>query len=110
MAFPPVPPVPAVSPPEARDLIDSGALLIDVRAAQGWTPARIPGADHKPLPHINDWYPDLPADRAIVVQCATGARSEAVVKALTRQVAMTDVHNLAGGIVAWAQAGLPIES
>lgn len=85
-------------------------MLIDVREQDEWDESRIAGADFKPMSTINSWYADLPQDRPIVVYCHTGVRSEAVVKALTQQAGMTDVHNMIGGITAWALHGLPLET
>jgi rhodanese-related sulfurtransferase len=72
--------------------------------------ARIPGAELKPMSEINDWYVDLPRDRQIVFQCRTGARSAQVVHALITQAGFDNVINLSGGIVAWAEAELPVDT
>jgi len=71
--------------------------------------ARIPGAVHHPMGAIDDWWEHLPRDRAVIVQCHTGARSARVVQALTGRGGMDNVHNLTGGIVAWAAAHHPTE-
>ncbi len=110
MSFTPDPLVPAVDAPEASRLSEAGALIIDVREAHEHAANRIADAELRPMSQINDWYAALPRDRTIVVQCATGRRSEQVVKALTQQAGFTDVWNLAGGIVAWHEAGLPVET
>lgn len=101
--------VPSVLPERANDMVTAGALLLDVREQDEWDESRIHGAEFKPMTSINDWYRDLPNDRAIVVYCHTGVRSEAVVKALTQQAGMADVHNMTGGITAWENRGLPLE-
>lgn len=106
----PVPIVPTVVPKDVDALVDGGALLIDVREQQEWDQARIPRSVLQPMSLINDWYLDLPRDRTIVVSCRTGHRSARVVHALIEQAGFEDVHNLGGGIVAWAEAGLPTES
>lgn len=103
------PQVPTVDPAEAAEKIGEGALLIDVREQAEWDEARIPGAVHRPIGTINDWYTELPADRDIVFQCHTGGRSAQVVAALSTQAGMTNVWNLAGGIVAWANTGHPVD-
>ena len=72
--------------------------------------ARIPGASFKPMSTINSWYADLPQDTTVIVQCRTGNRSHQVVYALMSQAGMTNVANLQGGIVAWAQDELPIDT
>lgn len=103
------PQVPTVDAQEAASRIATGALLVDVREQAEWDEARIPGALHRPIGTINDWYTDLPADREIVFQCHSGGRSAQVVHALTSQAGMENVWNLAGGIVAWANAGNPVD-
>jgi rhodanese-related sulfurtransferase len=103
------PQVPSVLPAEAQDLIDNGALLIDVREPNEWNHVRIPGAVLKPMSQINDWYGSLPRDTEVVVQCQTGNRSAHVVNALINQAGFEKALNLTGGIVAWAQAALPID-
>ncbi len=106
----PTPPVPTVHADEVDGLIDGGALLIDVREPKEWDQARIPRSELRPMSTINDWYADLPRDRTIVVSCRSGNRSGRVVQALIEQAGFEDVHNLAGGIIAWAEAGLDIDT
>lgn len=103
------PQVPTVDAAEAARRISQGALLIDVREQVEWDEARIPGAIHRPIGTINDWYTELPTDRDIVFQCHTGGRSAQVVQALSTQAGMTNVWNLQGGIVAWANAAQPVD-
>jgi rhodanese-related sulfurtransferase len=102
--------VPEISIEEVDDFVDRGALLIDVRELSEWTAGRIPRSELKPLSTINDWWQDLPRDRTIVVACRTGNRSAQVVQALISQGGFEDVHNLAGGIVAWAHDGRPVDA
>lgn len=90
-------------------MITDGALLIDVREPNEWDEARIPGAVSRPMSQINEWWQDLPNDRQIVLQCRSGGRSQQVAVALAGQAGFTNVHNLAGGIIAWDEADLPIE-
>lgn len=102
--------VPAVEPDEAATMMDDGALMIDVREADEWEVVRIPKAELKPMSTINEWYADLPRDRTIVVQCRSGQRSASVVRALRDQAGFDNAVNLAGGIIAWADSGLAVES
>ena len=106
-----LPPVPVVSPIEANQMMVNGeAVMIDVRESNEWAEARIPEAEFKPMSTISDWYEELPLDTTIIVQCRTGNRSHQVVHALMNQAGMDNVVNLAGGIVAWAQDELPVDS
>jgi rhodanese-related sulfurtransferase len=103
------PQIPAVDPAEAQARVDAGALLIDVREQREWDEARIGGSVLKPLSQANSWYGDLPEDREIIFYCRSGNRSGRIVHALMEQAGMTNVFNMTGGIIAWAQQGLPVE-
>lgn len=102
-------PVPEIGPEEAVELIESGALLVDIREWKEWAEARIPGAVFKPMSEINDWYHELPEDQTVILQCRTGNRSGVAVGALISQAGMSNVVNLAGGIVAWAENGQAVD-
>ena len=103
------PVVPEITVHEAQERLAHGALLVDIREQNEWDEARIPGAELKPMSRLNDWWHELPTDREIILQCRTGARSGRVTAALTDQAGLHNVMNLAGGIVAWHDAGFAIE-
>ncbi len=103
-------PVPEVSPLEAQVYLADGALLVDIRELAEWQESRIPGAVFKPMSELNDWYHDLPEDRVVILQCRTGNRSGVAASALINQAHMTNVYNLAGGIIAWDGSDLPIDT
>lgn len=90
-------------------MVAGEAIMIDVREANEWAEARIPGARFLPMSTINTWYEELPTDTTIIVQCRTGNRSHQVAYALISQAGIENVANLQGGIVAWAQDELPID-
>jgi DMSO/TMAO reductase YedYZ molybdopterin-dependent catalytic subunit len=56
--------------------------------------------------HVLEHRSDLPQDRRIVVVCRSGGRSAAVTESLCAWG--FDAVNLAGGMCAWAAAGLPV--
>lgn len=96
-----------IEPRRAEELVDGGAELIDTRRDHEWEGARIPGAQHIEVNRVSAEAASLPRDRPIVFYCRTGSRSAMVAEAL-RQAGF-DAYNLAGGIQAWADAGLEIE-
>ena len=100
--------IPEVSPVEASGRISAGAWAVDVREVFEWDEGRIADAVHNPLGLIQDWWQDLPRDRDVVIYCRTGARSGRAVAALVN-AGVDNVVNLAGGIEAWVESGLPIE-
>lgn len=108
MLEPVLPDVPEVDPSAAHDMTGQGAVLIDIREDEEWDQARIPGAEHRPMSRIQEWWSDLPENCDIILQCRTGSRSAHAVDALIRQGGLERVYNLAGGLVAWHTLGLPI--
>lgn len=79
-------------------------LLLDVREQDEWAAGHAPGAVHVPLGTLR--AADLRTDKPVVAVCRSGNRS-AVAAAALAQVGL-DVVNMAGGMTAWAAAGLPV--
>ena len=82
-------------------------ILLDVRELDEFTDVRAPGAALLPTSTFTSRVGELPADRALLVVCRTGARSAAVTSFLLR-AGRQDVVNVAGGMEAWEAAGLPV--
>lgn len=102
-------PSPEMAPRDAYPLVRaSDALLIDVREPDEWAEARIPGARLIPLGELAERLDELPRDATIILQCRSGNRSRSATQAL-REAGFARAVNLRGGILAWAQAGLPLE-
>ncbi|MFF5475110.1 rhodanese-like domain-containing protein [Streptomyces achromogenes] len=98
-----------LTPRQARQRTGDGtAVLIDVREAPEWDAGHAPGALHLPLSRLTAGAP-LPAaarGRTVVTICRSGHRSRQAAELLSgRGVEVTDV---AGGMIAWARAGLPV--
>jgi hydroxyacylglutathione hydrolase len=101
--------VPQIAPAAlAGELGDRAVQVIDVRSPGEWAEGHLAGARHIPLGYLTDRLADVPRDRRIVLQCRTGARS-AIAASVLRRHGVQDVANLAGGIVAWTEAGLPVD-
>jgi|GEM_PF-18262 len=92
----------------AKTLVDRGAVLLDVREPDEWYAEHAPGAMFIPMGRVRARQHELPRDRQIVVVCRSGGRSAAVTASLRRSG--FDAVNLAGGMCAWAAAGLPVVS
>jgi rhodanese-related sulfurtransferase len=97
---------PKASPEQARQLLDEGAILVDVREDAEWRAGHAPGARHIPLSRLPGRIKDLAPQRTVVTVCRSGHRSAAAAALLARQG--RDVINLSGGMRAWARAGLPV--
>lgn len=108
------PQVPTIDVHEAAAGAAAGAppgapapLLVDVRERNEFVEIRAPGAVLYPTSSFLLRFEDLPKDRPLHVVCRTGSRSTAVTAFLLRN-GWTDVHNVAGGMVAWLRAGLDV--
>lgn len=103
-----MPEVPEVSAGDGAALVEAGAFLLDVREQEEWDAGHAPGAHHIPLSQLGARASEVPEDRQVVAVCKMGGRSAAATDALNR--AGYDVVNLAGGMQAWAEAGLAVVS
>jgi rhodanese-related sulfurtransferase len=107
------PDVPQVSVQEAHERVTAGGpadpLIVDVRNPDEFARVRVPGSVLLPLPVFAQRYNELPADRPILVICATGNRSTTATAFLQRS-GYPESANIVGGIMAWYQAGLPVST
>jgi rhodanese-related sulfurtransferase len=108
--------VPRVSPAEARKLIGSGALVLDVRdAPEVEKSGKVQGAVHVSRGMLEfradpeSPYHDKKFDRArpVILYCASGGRSALSGKTL-KDMGYSEVYNL-GAFKDWAEAGGEIE-
>ena len=60
------------------------------------------GAHHIPMGEILTRVEEIKKDVPVVIHCRSGARSANVVNALEMQLGLTNLYNLRGGILAWA--------
>jgi sulfur dioxygenase len=83
--------------------------VLDVRSAAEFTGelGHLPSAQLVPLPDLRDRLADVPRDKPIVVVCQTGKRSGMGTLILSK-AGITGSANLAGGMVAWRELGLPV--
>lgn len=95
-----------VTPADAAERVEAGALLLDVREDDEWAAGHAPEAHHLALGRLEAEHASLPKDRPIVAVCRLGGRSERAAVAL--RDAGFEVVNLTGGMTAWAAAGQPV--
>lgn len=104
------PPVEEIEARAARQRHDAGqAAVVDVREADEWEEGHIPGALHIPLRQLDAHLAELLAHPEVIVVCHSGQRSAAATRFLT-QAGHPHARNLAGGMLAWEDARLPITS
>lgn len=100
-------PAPEPEVMSARELADRFArgddlVLVDVREPHELAIARFPNALHVPMRQVPDRMHELPRDRAVVLACHVGSRSQRVLEFLKQQ-GFTRLRNLTGGIDAWSR-------
>lgn len=81
------------------------APLLDVREDDEWSAGHVPDAVHVPMSAIVERVAEIP-DGCVYVICRSGNRSGQVAAWLGAQG--REAVNVAGGMKAWAAAGLPM--
>lgn len=95
-----------LTPEATAELIAAGAQLIDVRQDYEWDAGHIEEASQIPLEQLPGRAEELDRDRPVVFQCRSGSRSSFATSAFRE--AGYEAFNLAGGLQAWVDAGMPI--
>jgi rhodanese-related sulfurtransferase len=88
---------------QLKDMIDAGTdfQLVDVREPVEFETAHINGT-LIPLASVLERAEEITKDKMVVVHCRSGKRSETAIKALQQHLGYENLHNLEGGIMAWA--------
>jgi rhodanese-related sulfurtransferase len=81
--------------------------LIDVRQLHEHEAGRIAGSRLIELAELPAQAGTIDRDRQVVFYCRSGTRSAMATEAFRR--AGYDAHNMAGGLLDWQAAGLPLE-
>lgn len=96
-----------LSPKEAFEEIQNGALLLDVRKPSERKAKYIEGSQFITLSHLEENVHTLPKDKKIIAHCASGYRSATAVSLLNKH-GFNNVTDIIGGIDAWQKDNLPI--
>ncbi|KIC66724.1 rhodanese-like domain-containing protein [Pseudarthrobacter phenanthrenivorans] len=99
-------PYKTISVAQAKELLSSGAMLIDVRSAQEWRTGRAPQAKHVPLDRLQASTAGIQKTRPVIAVCASGVRSASAARLLAGKG--YDAYSVRGGMAAWRQAGEPV--
>jgi rhodanese-related sulfurtransferase len=98
--------VPEIDVAELARRHAEGAYVLDVRQPDEYEAGHVAGAVLVPLGELESRLGEVPSDRPLLVICKSGGRSANAVKALTG--AGYDATNVAGGTMAWIDAGHPV--
>lgn len=99
-----------VTPGQATQLIDGGAVVVDVRGTEAYGHRHIPGAVSIPLDQLQQGIAALAIarDRLIVVYCGDGIGHGPEGTALLNKAGYANAVNLKGGIDIWQSEKMPL--
>ncbi len=97
-------PIPIMTVLELKQKLDNGDkfVLLDVREPFEWDICHIDHAKLIPLGQLPSRMSELDSADEIVIHCKSGARSARAVR-LLQEAGFTKLHNVEGGITAWAE-------
>jgi hydroxyacylglutathione hydrolase len=98
---------------KAKEMIDSGTKVIDVRTPEEWNRGHIESAELVTISGIYNFGKaledlKLPQDEDVIFVCASGARS-ATASEIASLVGLHKVYNLANGMNGWMNRRYPVE-
>ena len=101
-----------VSVSDAKELIDAGAVVVDVRERSASAPSHIPGALLIPLDVLSTRLAEWSIDKStpIVVYCNEGTVRGPKGTAVLNQAGYSQAVNLKSGIEGWRAASLPTQA
>ena len=97
--------VPEIDVAELARRHAAGAYVLDVRNPDEYEDGHVPGAVLLPLGELSERWEEVPEGDVLVI-CRSGARSAKAVEALNGAGRTTT--NVAGGTLAWVEAGHPV--
>ena len=97
---------------ESQELLaapPAGLTVLDVRTPDEFGEGHIAGATNLDFyePQFAGWLDELDKDAPYFVYCRSGNRSVQTIE-MMKDLGFAEVYELDGGIVSWAQAGLPL--
>jgi rhodanese-related sulfurtransferase len=96
------------TPTQVAELLrqDAGVQLIDVRTPEEHEAGRIEQGRLIELGELASRAEEIDRTRPVIFYCRSGSRSAMATAAFSQ--AGFEAHNMDGGMVAWAAAGLPM--
>jgi rhodanese-related sulfurtransferase len=90
-----------------RRLREDGWTVIDVREPYEHEAGHVAGTRHVEVERLTAEAETIDRDRPVIFLCRVGSRSGMATQAF--RASGYEAYNLRGGIVAWVEAGLPLE-
>ena len=97
-----------LTPERVAELHAAGEIeLVDVREPYEREAGHVAGSRHVEFAELSQKAGTLDRDMPLVLYCRVGARSSVAVQAF--KASGFDAHHMQGGLLAWADKGLPLE-
>jgi len=97
-----------LSPADAAHCIERGdAQIVDVRTEDEHAAGHIAGDRLIPFDHLSEHAAELDKARPVLFYCRSGDRSASAAEAF--KASGWDASSISGGLLAWADGGLPLE-
>ena len=101
-----------LGPHNVKRLIDQGGrdvVLLDVRSAEGFREAHVPGALNIPFEELPTRYRELPKQQEIITYCWNVTCLLCTKAAYFLASQGYSAREMIGGIASWKEAGFPVE-
>ncbi len=100
-----------LDPAEVQEKLENDtAYLVDVREPHEYAEAHIVGSTLMPLSQFNPSAIAPPENKKLIFQCRSGQRCGVASERLIAAGYQGEFYRMAGGLLAWTAAGLPVES
>jgi len=102
-------PLPKISAQQAKQMLDEGAILVDIREPDEHARERIPNARHLPLSRLDQADLSVHRGTPVIFHCRTGLRTTDHAPRLAAKLGgECQAYIVDGGLDAWRRAGLPV--
>lgn len=100
-----------LEPREVQDRIENGsAYIVDVREPHEHEEARIAGSALNPLSTFDPAQIQTPEGKELILHCRSARRCGVAAEHLIATGFKGQINRMAGGMIAWAADGLPMET
>jgi sulfur-carrier protein adenylyltransferase/sulfurtransferase len=100
-----------IDPSEVKELLQEGAVIVDVRETEELAGGVLPGAKHVPRSYLETRIEGIVPDRSahVILYCASGNRSAYGARTLREDMGYEQVQSMTGGITLWKDRGYEVD-
>ncbi|HEX3692617.1 MAG TPA: molybdopterin-synthase adenylyltransferase MoeB [Solirubrobacteraceae bacterium] len=100
-----------IDPSEVNELLQEGAVIVDVRETEELASGHLPGAKHVPRSYLETRIENVVPDRSahVILYCASGNRSAYGTRTLREEMGYEHVQSMKGGITLWKDRGYEVD-